>query len=126
MRGVDTSALFFWTLDPARLTETAGRTIDSANRVIISSISIWEIALKVRRGALQIRIPVNAYVAELEKIASLEIIPVDTRTWLDSVALEWEHRDPADRVIVSLARQLRCPLVSSDRVIRAFYEDTLW
>ena len=123
---LDTSALFFWTLDPARLTETAGRTIDSANRVIISSISIWEIALKVRRGALQIRIPVNAYVAELEKIASLEIIPVDTRTWLDSVALEWEHRDPADRVIVSLARQLRCPLVSSDRVIRAFYEDTLW
>ena len=123
---LDTSALFFWTLDPARLTETADRTIDSASTVIISSISIWEIALKVKRGALQIRIPVDAYVAELEKIASLEIVPVDTRTWLDSVALEWEHRDPADRVIVSLARRLRCPLVSSDRVIRAFYEDTVW
>lgn len=82
--------------------------------------------MKVKRKALQIPIPVNVFVARLEMIAQLEIIPVSTETWLESVALEWEHRDPADRVIVSLARQLNCPLVSSDRVIRAFYEETVW
>ena len=123
---LDTSALLHWTLDPTRLSDRVSRSLSNASRVVVSSISVWEVAVKVKRKALQIPIPVNVFVARLEMIAQLEIIPVSTETWLESVALEWEHRDPADRVIVSLARQLNCPLVSSDRVIRAFYEETVW
>jgi len=123
---LDTSALFYWTLDPDQLTEVAERSIDEADRLVVSSISIWEIALKVKRRALQIAIPTERYVEWLQQIEHLEIVPVDTGNWRDSVSLDWSHRDPADRVIVALARQLGCPLVTSDRAIGAFYRPTIW
>ncbi len=40
--------------------------------------------------------------------------------------LDWEHRDPADRAIVSTAMLLNAPLIATDRKIAAFYERTLW
>ena len=123
---LDTSALFYWTLDPVQLSPTASRIIRDTDRLCVSSISIWEIALKDKRGALQIAISIEEYVVQMQQTEKLEIMPVDTRAWLDSVALDWEHRDPADRVIVALARQLKTPLVSNDRKIAAFFNNTIW
>jgi PIN domain nuclease of toxin-antitoxin system len=123
---LDTSALFYWTLDPLQLSATARQAIQEADRLLVSSISIWEIALKVKRGTLQIPLSIEQYVAKLQRAAQLEILPVDTTTWLESVALDWEHRDPADRVIVALARQLKLPLVSNDRKIASFLSNMIW
>lgn len=123
---LDTSALFYWTLDPLQLSATARQAIQEADRLLVSSISIWEIALKVKRGTLQIPLSIEQYVAKLQRAAQLEILPMDTTTWLESVALDWEHRDPADRVIVALARQLKLPLVSNDRKIASFFSNMIW
>lgn len=54
---LDTSALLYWTLDPAKLSFNASRAIEEAEKVVVSSISVWEIALKVRRGKLTILLP---------------------------------------------------------------------
>lgn len=123
---LDTSALFYWTLDPAQLSTSARQALREADRLFLSSISLWEIALKVRRGRLEIPISIEQYVEQLQQAEQLEIMPVDTRTWLDSVALDWEHRDPADRVIVTLAHQLKLPLISNDQKIASFFGDTIW
>ena len=54
------------------------------------------------------------------------LVPVDTRVWLGVLALAWEHRDPADRVIVATAQLDGLPLVSSDAAIAQFYAKTVW
>jgi PIN domain nuclease of toxin-antitoxin system len=123
---LDTSALFYWTLDPEKLSADARQAIEQADRLLISSISLWEIALKVKRGALIVPLPIESYVAQLQEMEQLEIMPVDTGTWLRSVALDWEHRDPADRVVVALAESVHAPLVSNDRRIAAFFSNTIW
>jgi len=123
---LDTSALLFWTLDPDKLTSQAIWTIDQADRIVVSSISIWEIALKVKRGKLIIPLPVSEYVERLQRLGKLEILPVDVQTWLDNLELPWEHRDPADRTIVALAVRFNCALVSSDKTIGEYYPKTIW
>ena len=123
---LDTSALIYWTLDQDRLSEAAWNTIEGAEQIVVSSISVWEIALKVKRSKLEIPLPVADYVDRLQRIEILEILPVDVQTWLDNLDLEWEHRDPADRTIVAVATRLACPLISSDRVIADFYPKTIW
>lgn len=40
--------------------------------------------------------------------------------WIQSLALDWEHRDPADRVIVATALHRGVPLVTKDEAIRAW------
>jgi PIN domain nuclease of toxin-antitoxin system len=123
---LDTSALLYWTLDPEKLSGAARKAIEEEDRLVVSSISIWEIALKLKRGELQIPLPLGDYVERLLRLESLEIQPVDVQTWLDNVDLNWEHRDPADRTIVAMAARLGCPLVSSDSTIMEFYPLAIW
>ena len=122
---LDTSALIFWTLDRERLSEAAA-AIAEADRILVSSISIWEIGIKVSRGGLSIPLTVQEYADRLIQVDRVELLPVDTATWLKNVELEWAHRDPADRTIVAVALLHSCPLVTSDRAIRGFYPDAIW
>lgn len=123
---LDTSALLYWTLDPDQLSLAARRTIEQADRLVISSISVWEIALKVKRGKLDIPLSIIDYAERLQRLESLEILSVDVQTWLENLDLDWEHRDPADRTIVAIATRLACPLVTSDCVVADFYRETTW
>lgn len=123
---LDTSALIFWTLDREHLSEAAASAIAEADRIAVSSISIWEIGIKVNRGGLSIPLTVREFADRLAQVDRVELLPVDTATWLKNIELEWTHRDPADRTIVAVAMLHACPLVTSDRAIREFYPEAIW
>ena len=126
---LDTHALLWWALDPERLSETATATLADMEKHggFASAISIWELGIKVKRGKLELGIPIEELVRRIERTAAVELVPVDTNIWLRSLALEWEHRDPADRVIVSTALLKGVPLLTRDEVIReARVVATVW
>ena len=123
---LDTSALVFWTLDRDRLSRTAAQAIADADRIVLSSISIWEIGIKVKKEQLLIPISIQDFADKLEQIDRLDILSVDVRTWIKNLELDWDHRDPADRTIVATASLHACALVTSDSAIRAFYSQTIW
>ena len=123
---LDTSALIFWTLDRARLSEAAAQAISSTDRIVLSSISIWEIGIKVKRERLFIPVSIQEFTDKLETIDRVDILAVDVLTWIKNIELDWDHRDPADRTIVATASLHACPLVTSDSAIRAFYSQTIW
>lgn len=123
---LDTSALIYWTLDPDKLTTAAQIAIQQANRLFVSSISIWEIGIKVQKGKLQLPLPVDIYAHQLQRVQGVEIVAVDLETWLTNLALNWVHRDPADRTIVATAVRHNAPLITSDQTIQAFYPQTIW
>ena len=123
---LDTSALVFWTLNRDRLSRTAAQAISDADRIALSSISIWEIGIKVKKQQLSIPISIQEFTDKLEQIDRLDILPVDVRTWIKNLELDWDHRDPADRTIVATASLHACPLVTSDSAIRAFYSQAIW
>ena len=123
---LDTSTLVFWTLDPERLTQTAEQAITNADRVCLSSISIWEIGIKVRKDKLVLPLSIRDFAENLERIDRVEVLPVDVRTWIGNLELDWDHRDPADRTIVATAKLHNCPLVTSDAIILNFYSRVIW
>ena len=123
---LDTSAVIYWTLDQEKLSPNAAQAIERAEKLLASSISVWEIAVKVRNNKLIIPLPIEEYAERLSKVDKLEFLAVDVPTWLASVALEWEHRDPADRVIVATSKLLGFPLITSDRRIREYFPSAIW
>jgi PIN domain nuclease of toxin-antitoxin system len=93
---------------------------------VVSSISFWEIGIKVKRGKLTLPLSLADYWSRLLSLGWLDLRPVDGKTWLENLELDWGHRVPADRTIVATARLLKLPLLSKDDRISAFYPDTIW
>lgn len=123
---LDTSALLYWTLDPARLSERAATYLGEHEERWVCSISLWEIALKAKRGALELPTTIESYLDRLRRARGLSVIELDGAVAVAAARLEWEHRDPADRFIVALAMEHDLSLVTSDARIRHFYSKCVW
>lgn len=124
---LDTCAVIWAASQPEALSVTARRILaDADNQFLISSISIWEIALKTRKGTVDVGVPLPQLVRQLRRRANVEILPVDAETWLRNVALPWEHRDPADRTIVASAEMRGAPILTCDDRIAAYYPHVIW
>lgn len=123
---LDTATLIYWTLDPEHLTFIAQSKIKESEKIVVSSISIWEIGLKVKRQKLILPLTITEYVKRLEHLSALEILPVDAQMWLDNLHLNWDHRDPADRTIVALAKHFDCALITPDERILSYYTKAIW
>lgn len=123
---LDTCALIFWTIDNKKLSKRAKDSIENASKIAISSISVWEIGIKVKRNKLILPISFDDYVDRLQKISDFLILPVDLDVWMLNIRLNWEHNDPADRTIVATSMLKKCPLLTVDSKILEFYENALW
>ena len=125
---LDTCALIWWTLDPQELSEKAK---EACSRIIndgafISSISIWEIGIKLKKRKLEISTSLEEYVDRLKQLGTVEIIAVDEVIWIKNLSLDWSHPDPADRTIVATAELMNVPIVTKDELIRNYYPHTIW
>lgn len=119
---LDTHALLWWALDPEQLSETARGWCERVelDGGFASSISIWEIGVKVQRGKLEIGIPVDELAHRIADRSAVELLPVDWAIWVRTLALPWDHRDPADRVIVATALHHGLPILTKDTTMHAF------
>lgn len=125
----DTCALLWSTLDPHSLTEREKAVAFSAfeeNRACVSSISFWEIGIKIKRKKLDIGMTLEEYVRKIHDFNGFEIIPVDETIWLENILLDWDHGDPADRTIVATAKLRNLPILTKDAHILGYYRNLGW
>jgi PIN domain nuclease of toxin-antitoxin system len=126
---LDTHALLWWALDPEQLSKRAAATLREMEQAggYASSISIWELGIKVKRRKLELPLTIDEFAGRIERGGIVELVPVDTRVWLRSLSLDWRHQDPADRIIVATALIKQVPVLSKDRVVRSCREiATVW
>lgn len=129
---LDTHALVWWATGDISLSNKARANIEGQQlrngNVVVSCISVWEIAMLVRQGKLVLSMDVGAWLAAVGTIKSLQFMPVDVDIAVASVGLPGQfHKDPADRMIVATARRLSAPLVTKDSKIRAYpHVRTIW
>ncbi len=126
---LDTHALLWWALDPQCLSPEAERRTSQMEQAggFASSISIWELGIKVKRKKLDLPVSIDEFARRVQRGNVVEFLPVDTDIWLRSLSLRWEHPDPADRVIVATAMAKDLPLLTKDQTVRDFPDvQTVW
>jgi len=122
----DTCALLYYLFEPDKITSAAYLSINAAEKIAVSSISVWEVGIKINRGKLRLPIAYNEFCRRLKIAQDLVVINPDIEIWQKSINLEWPHRDPADRVIVATALSGSLRLATSDREIREYYSACVW
>lgn len=128
---LDTHVWLWWLHDPARLSQAAEELIQqeqASGTLIISAISVWEVAVKVQSGKLAIPMDIYRWYESARSYPATIIEPLSPLDAIASTQLPGNfHKDPADRIIISLARRLAVPLLTCDRKILDYeHVITVW
>jgi PIN domain nuclease of toxin-antitoxin system len=127
----DTHPLVFWASNRRRrLGNRARRILQEAEQgkhsIIVPIVVLEEIKRLVERKIVRLEVPFRRWAEELERSPNFQVQAYTLEVLLESVSLA-AIRDPADRAIVATARQLRCPLITADELIRdGDWVDTVW
>jgi PIN domain nuclease of toxin-antitoxin system len=121
---LDTHSWVWWASDSGELSKPARKAIDdavAADRALVSSISVWEVAMLAARDRLRLSMPIGEWVVQAESIQGLRFAPVTNPIALRSVQLPGRlHDDPADRIIIATALSHGAAVVTKDEKIRRY------
>jgi PIN domain nuclease of toxin-antitoxin system len=127
----DTHPLVFWASNRRRRLGNRARRIlqeteQGKHSIIVPIVVLEEINRLVERKIVRLQVPFRRWAEELERSPNFQVQAYTLEVLLESVSLA-AIRDPADRAIVATARQLRCPLITADELIRdGDWVDTVW
>lgn len=121
----DTCALIWLATGDAKLSSAARSAIGDADFLCFSSVSIWEIARKMKCGDLEMPVPPDRFSELLVSQYGMQEIPIDVSVALRAADLPEFHKDPADRFIIATAIINNCSVATGDRRFAAYGINTL-
>jgi PIN domain nuclease of toxin-antitoxin system len=123
---VDTHILIWYIAGNSSLNPTMTDLLEATeNDLSISVASLWEIAIKVSKGKLDLGIEFH----ELEEILAqlnIQILPILFGDLNVQRTLPFHHTDPFDRVIISQAINQNLVLMSADSEFSNYPVQNVW
>ena len=124
---LDTHA-FLWFIEGSdKLSERAKDLIeDRGNERYLSVGSLWEMAIKVSIGKLNVPLPFTRLVSEHVEGNAMNVLGL-TALHLDMQrSLPFNHRDPFDRMIIAQAKVEEMKVVGRDEGFERYDVEILW
>lgn len=128
---LDTQPWLWWLHDPSRLSARVRQVLRAQEKeagITVSVISVWEVATKCALGKLALPMQMEEWFSLARTYRGIILEPVSAEDAIASACLPGNfHKDPADRIIVALARRHKATLITADTLIRAYpHVTTLW
>jgi PIN domain nuclease of toxin-antitoxin system len=119
---LDTRVFLWWRGEPARLPADIREAIAKAEEVFVSAASVWEAAIKISLGRLEVPDTIEAGVVA----SGFAKLPIAMSHAEGVAALPLHHRDPFDRLLVAQAKAEGLTLVTHDRLMEPYGVPILW
>ena len=114
---LDTHVALWWFVDPDVLSDQARDAIeDGRNRVLLSAASVWEAAIKVASGRLDLPEPLM----ETATAAGVEELTICARHAVRAAGLPPLHKDPFDRMLIGQALEEGLVIATRDALIKQY------
>lgn len=123
---IDTQILIWMIIDIQKIPDNINKIIkDSRNEIFVSSVSIWEIAIKKSIGKLTFPFELKK-IREVIKNMNINILDINTEHLINVAELPFHHKDPFDRLIISQAMIDKLPIISSDNNFPLYNIKIIW
>jgi hypothetical protein len=127
----DTCAIIWDALDPSKLSAKAKKALNKAddnNELLICDISIWEIAMLVKKKRIEINQTSANFLRLILHSRNYTVVQITPEIAELSVNISDQiNSDPADRLIVATSILKQATLVTADRNLRdAKTVKTIW
>lgn len=101
--------------DPDRLPSPVRRRLRSpASEIVVSIVSIWELAIKASLKRFDFKGPPADVVPRLLEDTDARLLTVEVGHVLATMALPFHHKDPFDRLLVAQTHVEGMTLVTND------------
>ena len=91
----------------------------------LSAVSLWEIAVKIQIGKLDLPNDPAFFQYHLRQL-KCDLLPVEAAHSFELLRLPLLHKDPFDRLLIAQARVEQMTLLTRDEQIHAYPVPTLW
>ena len=98
---------------------------DAGNNISISVASLWEIAIKVGKGKLDLGIEFYELEAILNQL-NIQFLPILFSDLNVHRTLPFHHTDPFDRLIISQSINQNLTLMSADPAFKDYPIQNIW
>jgi PIN domain nuclease of toxin-antitoxin system len=99
---------------------------NTANDLLLSAASSWEIAIKYRLGKLSLPEPPDRYLTKRLKTSGVEPLPITFTQTFRVAELPDHHGDPFDRLLIAQAQLEQLTILTSDRMFAKYDVDIRW
>jgi PIN domain nuclease of toxin-antitoxin system len=124
---IDTHALLWWLNDEPSLSPAARKAMaESSNVLLVSAASAWEIATKVRLGKLPTAEELAADFQGFMLREGFTILDITANHAIRAGLLPGPHKDPFDRMLISQAQAESVPIVTNERIFKAYGVRRIW
>ena len=112
---LDTHVMLWALTDPTRLGPTTRDVIaNRSSRLVVSAVSAWEISTQHRLGKLpQADVLLGGYGKHLDRLGAIRLSVTEDHALLAG-RLDWNHRDPFDRMLAAQAMIESLVIITSD------------
>ena len=118
---LDTHCWLWLESAPERLSERVRRQLaDPETELLLSVVSVWELAIKTALGKLELPEALATYVPSRLRRSSVGTLPVRLEHALEVAQLPPHHADPFDRMLIAQARAERLPILTADTAFAAY------
>ncbi|MDE0040674.1 MAG: type II toxin-antitoxin system VapC family toxin [Candidatus Poribacteria bacterium] len=127
---LDTHTLLWFLANDRRLSRHARRLIESSNNDrLLSVASLWEIAIKVRMGKLEIIEPLDRLFPKQLHLNRIEMLHITVDSLVNLTTLPFyprqrnphdQHTDPFDRLIIAQALVENISIIGVDSDFDAY------
>jgi PIN domain nuclease of toxin-antitoxin system len=95
------------------------------NVLLLSIASLWEITIKTSIGKLKMQKSIDDLMKDISE-TGFNVLPIKPKHLLNLSKLEFIHRDPFDRMIISQGIAENIPVISSDGVFKEYPVQVIW
>jgi PIN domain nuclease of toxin-antitoxin system len=115
---LDTHVFFWWGMNSPRLAAHHRALFDNrAEPIYVSSVSAWEIAIKVKLGKWADAAQLVPGLEQLVRDSGLQPLELSIKQAERAGSLELIHRDPFDRLLAAQALDLGIKIATIDKAL---------
>jgi len=127
MRYLLDTGVFLWSLHSVeKLNSDSHRLLAERKDVYLSSVTSWEIVIKVGVGKLNLPKPPRDLLPEAMTKFSFHSLPITHAHTLEVETLPRHHKDPFDRLLIAQARAENLALMTADPICVKYPVEIFW
>ncbi|PSR17400.1 PIN domain nuclease [filamentous cyanobacterium CCP3] len=123
---LDTHTFLWFVNDSPELSTDAAELLESDVDLLLSTASLWEIAIKVNLKKLSLPDDYERFIPQQIALNDIEVLPIAIDHLNVVAKLPLHHRDPFDRMLIAQAMQEGIQVVSVDTKFDAYSVERKW